>query len=212
MISSSGITARPNVVLIVVDDMGWFDLGCLGGEIATPRLDALAARGTTLTQFYNTARCNQSRASLRTGLDPHQTSIGELVADDRPTGYPGSLNERCSTIADTLRDAGYATIMAGKRHLSSNRQHPDASWPTRRGVANFSDTIAGATRHRRVACFARRQNRPSTVLGANRKRCRSRPGLEPRLRTRGEWKLYDLSSDRGQSVDLAASTRIESLR
>lgn len=144
MISSNGVAARTNVVLIMADNMGWSDLGCFGGEIATPHLDALAARGTKLTQFYNTARCSPSRVSLLTGLDPHQTGIGELVVDDLPAGYRGSLNDHCATVAQTLRDARYATIMSGKWHLSSNRQHPDASWPIRRGFADFWGTIAGA--------------------------------------------------------------------
>ncbi|HEV8501692.1 MAG TPA: sulfatase-like hydrolase/transferase, partial [Casimicrobiaceae bacterium] len=79
---------RPNVVLMLADDMGFSDLGCYGGEIHTPHLDRLAAHGVRFTQFYNGARCSPSRASLLTGLHPHQTGIGILTNDDRPRGYP----------------------------------------------------------------------------------------------------------------------------
>lgn len=137
-------TGRPNVVLMMADDMGWSDLGCYGGEIDTPNLDALGRGGVRLTQFYNTARCSPSRASLLTGLHPHQTGIGELVDNDGPGGYAGSLNERCATLAETLGAAGYRTHMTGKWHMSSEREHPDASWPTRRGFDRFWGTISGA--------------------------------------------------------------------
>src|SRR5699024_4568692 len=82
-------TNRPNIVLILTDDMGFSDIGCFGGEVETPQIDRLAAGGAALTQFYNTARCSPSRASLLTGLHPHQTGIGILNYDDSPEGYPG---------------------------------------------------------------------------------------------------------------------------
>jgi len=100
--------ARPHVVIVVADDMGYSDLGCFGGEVATPNLDRLGRAGARLTRFYNTTRCSPSRASLLTGLHPHQAGIGILTSDDRPDGYRGSLNERCLTIAEVLRGAGYA--------------------------------------------------------------------------------------------------------
>jgi arylsulfatase A-like enzyme len=134
---------RPNVVLIVADDLGFSDLGCYGGEIATPNLDDLGRRGVRLSRFYNTARCSPSRASLLTGLHPHQTGIGVLTNDDSPRGYPGSLNDRCVTAAEVLREAGYATCLAGKWHLSSRMGHPDTSWPTRRGFDRFFGTLTG---------------------------------------------------------------------
>ena len=139
--SSTG--ERPNVVLILVDDMGFSDIGCYGGEIGTPNVDALGETGVRLTQFYNTARCSPSRASLLTGLHPHQTGVAELVNNDGPGGYPGSLNERCATLAETFRAAGYQTRMTGKWHVSSERQTPDGSWPLRRGFDRFWGTIAG---------------------------------------------------------------------
>lgn len=134
---------QPNVVLILVDDMGFSDIGCYGGEVRTPNLDRLARGGVRFSQFYNTARCSPSRASLLTGLHPHQTGIGILTNDDRPRGYPGTLNPRCVTIAEALKTAGYATCLAGKWHLSSEMREPNDAWPTRRGFDRFFGTLTG---------------------------------------------------------------------
>jgi arylsulfatase len=112
--------AKPNIVVILVDDMGFSDLGCYGSEISTPNLDALAANGLRFTQFYNTARCCPTRASLLTGLYPHQTGVGHMVQDKKQPGYRGRLNENCVTIAEVLRGAGYFTAMSGKWHVGEN--------------------------------------------------------------------------------------------
>ena len=135
--------ARPHVVLVVADDMGYSDLGCYGGEVATPALDRLGRAGVRLSSFYNTARCSPSRASLLTGLHPHQTGIGILTNDDRPQGYPGSLNRRCVTLAEMLGQAGYATCLSGKWHLASEVWTPSDAWPTRRGFERFFGTLSG---------------------------------------------------------------------
>ena len=79
--------------------MGYSDIGCYGGEVETPNLDRLAANGLRFSQFYNTARCSPSRASLLTGLHPHQTGVGILTYDSGPEGYAGNLNHRCVTIS-----------------------------------------------------------------------------------------------------------------
>ncbi|MCY3680627.1 MAG: sulfatase-like hydrolase/transferase, partial [Gemmatimonadetes bacterium] len=83
---------RPNILLIMNDDMGYSDIGCYGGEIHTPNLDRLAANGLRFTQFYNTARCCPTRASLLTGLHPHQASVGHMMDDREYEGYRGDLN------------------------------------------------------------------------------------------------------------------------
>lgn len=134
---------RPNVVLVLADDMGFSDLGCYGSEISTPVLDALGRAGVRFSSFYNTARCSPSRASLLTGLHPHQTGIGVLTNDDRPNGYPGNLNRHCVTLAEVLRDQGYATCLSGKWHLASDMHTPNDAWPTRRGFDRFFGTLTG---------------------------------------------------------------------
>lgn len=140
---------RPNIVLIMSDDMGYSDIGCYGGEIHTPNLDRLAANGLRFAQFYNTARCCPTRASLMTGLYPHQTGIGHMT--NTPTNftqhdldvppYRGFLNRNCVTIAEVLKEAGYATLMAGKWHLGISTQD---KWPLGRGFDKFYGIIPGA--------------------------------------------------------------------
>jgi arylsulfatase len=117
------VPAKPNIVVILVDDMGWSDIGCYGGEIPTPNLDSLAKNGVRFTQFYNTGRCCPTRASLLTGLYPHQAGMGHMTAPRRDPagavlpGYTGHLNDRCVTMAEVLRPAGYFTAMTGKWHV-----------------------------------------------------------------------------------------------
>ena len=138
------MTTRPNILLILNDDMGYSDIGCYGGEVDTPHLDRLAAGGLRFSQFYNTARCSPSRASLLTGLHPHQTGIGILTYDSGPEGYAGNLNQRCATIAEVLKPAGYRSYLSGKWHVSSNLTQPTDSWPMQRGFDDFFGTIIGA--------------------------------------------------------------------
>jgi len=129
----------PNIVVILVDDMGFSDVGCYGSEIPTPNLDALAAGGLRFTQFYNTARCCPSRATLLTGLYAHQAGVGHMVEDRGTPGYRGRLNDRCVTIADVLRGAGYFTAMTGKWHVGQN--HGVVPWE--RGFDRSLNAAAG---------------------------------------------------------------------
>ncbi len=124
---------RPNVVLIMADDMGYSDIGCFGGEIPTPHIDALAEGGVRFTQFYNTGRCCPTRASLLTGLYPHEAGVGHMVYADKGAGYRGRLSGDCVTIAEVLRDAGYRTMMTGKWHIG----HQKGQWPSDRGFERF---------------------------------------------------------------------------
>ncbi len=137
---------RPNIILIMADDMGFSDLGCYGSEIATPNVDRLAKGGVRFTQFYNTARCCPTRASLLTGLYPHQAGVGHMVEDRGFPGYQGRLNERCVTIAEALRPAGYTTLMSGKWHVGQNRPH----WPTDRGFHRYFGLISGGSNYFRL--------------------------------------------------------------
>jgi arylsulfatase A-like enzyme len=136
---------RPNIILILNDDMGYSDIGCYGGEIDTPNLDRLAADGVRFTQFYNTARCCPSRASLMTGLHPHQAGIGLMLEDLNEDAYSGNLNKQCVTIAEVLKETGYRTYMSGKWHMASSKSSPSDSWPSQRGFDQFYGTIAGAS-------------------------------------------------------------------
>ena len=140
---------RPNIVLIMVDDMGWSDIGSYGGEIPTPNIDMLATDGVRFSQFYNTARCYPTRASLLTGLHPHQTGIGAatnsprgLIGDHGTYGYRGYLNKNSLTLAEVLGNAGYHTYMSGKWHQG---YHTPDRWPRQRGFDRFYGLIAGAS-------------------------------------------------------------------
>ncbi|MEZ5653086.1 MAG: arylsulfatase [Burkholderiaceae bacterium] len=138
------MSKRPNVVLILCDDMGYSDIGCYGGEVRTPNLDRLASNGLRFSQFYSTPRCSPSRASLLTGLHPHQTGIGVLTYPMGPEGYAGNLNRQCVTIAEVLKGAGYRSYLSGKWHVASNLTEPTDAWPMQRGFDAFYGTIIGA--------------------------------------------------------------------
>lgn len=139
---------RPNIVVILSDDMGFSDLGCYGGEIATPNLDSLAAGGLRFTQFYNTARCCPTRASLLTGLYPHQAGIGHMMDDKGAAhpGYRGDLSRACRTIPEMLKPAGYRSYAVGKWHVTrfAGKDGPKDNWPLGRGFDRFYGTIHGA--------------------------------------------------------------------
>ena len=136
--------AKPNILIILADDLGWSDLGCYGGEIRTPHLDSLAAGGLRFTQFYNSTRCCPSRASLLTGLYPHQAGVGLMASGKRTDarqekfpGYRGALNESCVTIAQVLKPAGYRSAAVGKWHVG------DHETPTLRGFDDFYGFVGG---------------------------------------------------------------------
>jgi arylsulfatase len=138
---------RPNIIVMLADDMGYSDAGCFGGEIATPNIDALAAGGVRFTQFYNTARCCPTRASLLTGLYPHEAGVGHMTWKqlDLP-GYRADLSHDAPTIAELLKSAGYATYMTGKWHVTINdtADKPKDNWPRQRGFDRYYGTIKGS--------------------------------------------------------------------
>jgi arylsulfatase A-like enzyme len=143
--------SRPNIILIMADDIGYSDVGCYGGEIHTPHLDALAKEGVRFSQFYNTARCCPTRAALLTGLYSHQAGIGHMMEDmSEKSGeaYTGDLSQRAVTIAEVLKSANYATYMIGKWHVTKHtkpqNEFEKRNWPLQRGFDRFYGTIHGA--------------------------------------------------------------------
>jgi arylsulfatase len=139
--------ARPNIIVILSGDMGFSDIGCYGGEINTPNLDALAAGGLRFTQFYNTSRCCPTRASLLTGLYPHQAGVGHMMEDrgEKFPGYRGDLNRHCRTIPQVLEQAGYRSYAVGKWHVTRHirQDGPKHNCPLQRGYARFYGMISG---------------------------------------------------------------------
>lgn len=157
---------RPNVVLILVDDMGWANIGCYGGMVETPNIDRLARDGVRFDQFYNAARCCPTRATLMTGLHPHQVGIGHMTLPMRnreeaepgqsrgyaaltenerihiPQSYQGWLDDDIPTLPEMLREAGYGTYHVGKWHLASERTE---TWPLQRGFDRFYGHLAGTS-------------------------------------------------------------------
>jgi len=139
---------RPNIVLILADDMGYSDIGCYGGELRTPNIDRLAAHGLRFTHFHNGARCCPSRASLLTGLYAQQAGVGDMMSDAGLPGYRGDLNESCVTLAQVLKSAGYGTYACGKWHVTrffhAQSLEEKHNWPRQRGFDRYFGTINGA--------------------------------------------------------------------
>jgi arylsulfatase len=152
---SKNTTKRPNIVLILADDMGYSDIGCFGANTQTPVLDQMATSGLTMTHFYNASRCCPTRASLLTGLAQHQAGVGDMVNTRPEPAYQGYLNNQCVTIAEALKAGGYATYMTGKWHLGQAKEN----WPTRRGFDHYFGLIDGANSY-----FDNRPYRPNQKL------------------------------------------------
>jgi len=140
----------PNILLILADDMGFSDIGCYGGEVKTPNLDKLAINGLKYTQMHNAARSCPSRASLLTGLYPHQTGFGLMTVPQGLPGYTGDLAQNCVSIAGVLKGTGYSSYAVGKWHLTKSVgqwiEGADTSkinWPLQRGFDKFFGTVKG---------------------------------------------------------------------
>lgn len=144
-------TEKSNIILIMADDMGYSDIGCYGGDVQTPNLDALASSGLRFTQFYNGARCCPTRASLMTGCYPHQVGIGDMTNPHHSNkfdlglpAYRGALSENSVTLAEVLKTAGYSTQMTGKWHLGDKEE---SQWPLQRGFDKFYGLLEGASNY-----------------------------------------------------------------
>jgi len=135
------VSKKPNIIIIMADDMGYSDIGCFGSEIATPNLDKMAVEGLRMTRFYNASRCCPSRASFLTGQYPHAAGMGGMTDShiDLPS-YQGYLNNNCVTIANVLKSAGYSTFTSGKWHVGHAREH----WPHNYGFDRIFSSIKGA--------------------------------------------------------------------
>ena len=173
---------RPNIVVFLVDDMGFSDIGCFGSEIPTPNIDALAKNGVAFTQFYNCARCSPTRASIMTGLYPHQAGMGHLdneVHEGMP-GTQGKLRDDCVTMAEVLGQAGYFTAMAGKWHMG--QQHGTPPW--KRGFEKALNSPAGGI-------YFRKQDYRNELFLNGEKRMKTDPIFGER------WYSVDLWTDWG---------------
>ena len=145
---------KPNIILIMADDMGYSDIGCFGSEIQTPHINGMSDSGVTFTTAYNCARCCPSRASLLTGLYPHKAGIGHMGVDLGTPAYQGRLRDDCVTIAEALRPGGYRTLMSGKWHVGGNYEPCEADlWipgdanhptPRQRGFDRYFGILDGA--------------------------------------------------------------------
>lgn len=188
-ICHSAYSAQPNIVVVLIDDVGFSDLGCYGSEIPTPNLDKLASEGVRFTQFYNTARCSTTRASLITGLYPHQAGMGWLDGKVEPNskGFHGKLLPRCVTIAEVLRDAGYFTAMTGKWHMGQQNGTP----PWERGFMRSLNSKFGEV------YFPHENDKPGTKMLYLNGRELSKDSPEIAIGGKSDWYSTDLFTDWG---------------
>jgi arylsulfatase A-like enzyme len=151
---------KPNIVLILADDMGYSDIGCFGSEIKTPNLDRLASQGVRFTQFYNASRSCPTRASLLTGLYQHQAGVGDMVNDLGYPSYQGYLNTQCVTLGEALKLNGYNTYMSGKWHVGGR----DETLPRHRGFDRYFGLIDGAGSYFERISYRKNQPAPRWMI------------------------------------------------
>lgn len=156
-------TSRPNIILIMVDDMGYSDIGSYGSEIMTPNIDKLASEGTRFREFYNNSICAPTRASLLTGQYSHRAGMGFFDINLGLPAYQGFLNRESLTIAEVLRQNGYKTLMSGKSHLGKD----SLAWPNQRGWDKFYGFIPGASNYFDIGEYG--DAAPVTLIKNNRK-------------------------------------------
>lgn len=161
---------KPNIILIMVDDMGFSDIGSYGGEINTPNLDRLAKEGLRLKEFYNNAICAPTRASLLTGLYQAKAGMGYFSSNLGLPAYQGYLNHQSLTLAEVLKGAGYNTLMSGKWHVGADT----LGWPNQRGFDQFYGFVTGgASNYYDIGKYGQA---PPVPLVKNNKRIKLEPG------------------------------------
>ena len=141
--AGEALRGRPNILLILADDLGYSDLGCYGSGVRTPNLDRLAAEGVRFSQFYNAARCCPTRASLLTGLYPHQAGVGHMLQNWHPPSYTSGIGEDTATLAEALRTGGYSSYHVGKWHVGGVGAAVGRNHPLNRGFAHAYGTGGG---------------------------------------------------------------------
>ncbi|MDP3434239.1 MAG: arylsulfatase [Bacteroidota bacterium] len=151
---------RPNILLIMADDMGYSDIGCFGSEIKTPNLDKLAQQGVRFSQFYNASRCCPTRASLLTGLYQHQAGVGDMVNDLGVPAYQGYLNTTSVTMGEVMKMNGYNTYMSGKWHVGNRPE----TLPRKRGFDRYFGLIDGAGSYFERIPYRTNQQAPRMML------------------------------------------------
>jgi arylsulfatase A-like enzyme len=154
---------RPNILLIMVDDLGFSDIGPYGSEIQTPNLNKLAAEGVRFKEFYNNSICAPTRASLLTGQYPHKAGVGFFDINLGLPAYQGYLNKESLTIGEVLRANGYSTLISGKWHVGQD----SSAWPIQRGFDRFYGFVAGASNYFDIGSYG--QAPPVTVFKNNTK-------------------------------------------
>lgn len=169
--SSGGSNAdKPNIILVMVDDLGYSDFGAYGSEINTPTIDGLAAGGLRLREFYNNSICAPTRASLITGQYQHKAGVGYFNVNLGLPAYQGWLNKESLTFGEVLKGAGYNTYLSGKWHVGNDSLY----WPNQRGFDRFYGFIGGASNFYDISPY--QEKVPPVELVENNKRIRLAPG------------------------------------
>jgi arylsulfatase len=167
---AQGNGKKPNIVLIMVDDLGYSDIGAYGSEISTPNIDLLASQGLRLREFYNNSICAPTRASLLTGQYQHKAGVGYFNVNLGLPAYQGYLNKESLTVAEVLRQNGYSTLMAGKWHVGDDSSY----WPNQRGFDHFYGFIGGASNYYDISPY--KEKVPPVELVKDNKRINLQPG------------------------------------
>lgn len=156
-------SSKPNIILVMVDDMGYSDIGSYGSEINTPNLDKLAQEGIRFREFYNNSICAPTRSSLVTGQYQHKAGVGYFDVNLGSPAYQGYLNKESLTIAEVLKANGYSTLMSGKWHLGKD----SLAWPNQRGFEQFYGFVSGASNYFDIGKYG--QAAPVVLVNNNKK-------------------------------------------